>query len=41
MEYTWINGKIDPPKVGEYYVICKALVDVVDIFEPEKVLLEK
>lgn len=41
MEYTWIKASNQPPKAGVYYVICRALRDIVDIFEPEKVLLEK
>ena len=29
-EVTWINGTIDPPKSGEYYVTLEAKQDIVD-----------
>lgn len=29
-EVTWINGTIDPPQSGEYYVTLEAKQDIVD-----------
>ena len=29
-EVTWINGTIDPPQSGEYYVTLEAKQDMVD-----------
>lgn len=31
-EVTWINGTIDPPKSGEYYVTLEAKQDIVGQF---------
>ena len=29
-EVTWINGTIDPPQSGEYYVTLEAKQDIID-----------
>lgn len=30
-EVRWIRGAIEPPRSGEYYVICKVLQDIADV----------